>query len=249
MRAAWSVWALRAGRSRMDQSLATYLDGMGKALTIPHTMFLLSGSRVVLVDTSFESAQAVRDAYPQEVWRDPDEEPLALLAGLGVAPEQVEIVVCSHLHYDHCGSNRQFSQARVVVQRTELEYALHPTATIMEREFFSPSGGFRPPFDPTHMDLIDGDSQLLEGLSLLHLPGHTPGSQGVVIATDQGPLGLLGDNVMVAENWASNVPVGLHTDLDAWYRSMAKARAVVERVVPSHDMRVFAGGQPVVRIA
>ena len=119
----------------------------------------------------------------------------------------------------------------------------------MEREFFSPSGGFTPPFDPAQMDLLDGDTQLGDGLHLLHLPGHTPGSQGVAVTTERGVLGLLGDNVMVEENWAANIPVGLHTDLDAWYRSLARARGAVDRVVPSHDLRVFDGDQLVVQVA
>ncbi len=235
----WRVWALRAGRSRMDQSVATYLEGMGQELTIPHTMFVLKGPRVVVVDTSFESSEAVRRAYPQDVWRDPAEDPAELLARIGVRPEQVALVICTHLHYDHCGSNRLFSRARVLVQRVELEYALNPVAEMMRREFFSPSGGFEPPFDSSQMDLIDGDRDLGDGLQVLYLPGHTPGSQGVVVQTRTGRLGLLGDNVMVAENWDARIPVGLHTDVDAWYRSIARARAMVDRIAPSHDLRLF----------
>jgi N-acyl homoserine lactone hydrolase len=235
----WRVWALRAGRSRMDQSVATYLEGMGQPLIIPHTMFVLAGPRLIVVDTSFESVEAVSKAYPQDIWRDPAEEPRELLARIGFRPDEVELVICTHLHYDHCGSNSLFSRARVLVQRVELAYALNPVADMMRREFFSPPGGFNPPFNIPQMELIDGDRHLGNGLDLLLLPGHTPGSQGVIVETGTGRLGLLGDNVMVEENWQDRIPVGLHTDVDAWYRSIAKANAAVDRVAPSHDLRLF----------
>lgn len=246
---AWKVWALRAGRSAMDRSFATYLQGMGKELVIPHTMFVLQGPRLIVVDTSFESVDAVKSAYPQEVWRDADEEPLALLAQLDIQPDDVPLVVCTHLHYDHCGSNRLFSRARVIAQRRELEYARDPIADIMDREFFSPGAGFTPPYDPNQFALIDGDLDLGDGLQIVLIPGHTPGLQGVIVPTARGRVGLLGDHVMVHENWRDNVPVGLHTDLDGWYRSMGRVRNLVDDVVPSHDMRVFGSDSPIAEVA
>lgn len=246
---AWKVWALLAGRSKMDRSLATYLDGMGQELVIPHTMFVVRGPSIVLVDTSFESADVVRDGYPQEISRTDAEEPLALLATIGVRPEDVDAIVCTHLHYDHCGSNRLFPQARVWVQRRELEYAQRPTAVIMEREFFAPSGGFRPPYDIAQFEVIDGDREIGAGLRLVALPGHTPGLQGVIVRTASGRLGILGDHVMLRENWDDEVPVGLHTDLDAWYRSTRKAKALVDAVAPSHDLRLFPAGELIAEVA
>jgi N-acyl homoserine lactone hydrolase len=238
----WRVWALRAGRSEMDQSMATYTEGMGQALVIPHTMFLLKGPRTVLVDTSFESTAAVRDAYPQRIWREPEEEPLTLLDHLSVTPDEIELIVCTHLHYDHCGTNRLFPRARVLVQREELVYALNPVADVMRREYFAPSGGFRPPYDQEQLDLLDGDTELGDGLTVVSLPGHTPGSQGLLVQTSRGTLALAGDQIMVKENFDEGLPVGLHTDLDAWYRSLAKLRQLTEWVAPSHDLRLFLGG-------
>lgn len=249
MTAEWRVWALRAGRSQMDRSMATYMEGMGEPLAIPHTMFLLRGPRTVLVDTSFQSCEAVASSYPQEIWRNADEEPLVLLQRLGIRPDDVELIICTHLHYDHCGTNRSFAQARVLVQRTELEYALDPVADVMRREFFSPAGGFVPPYDQSKFDLIDGDVDLGDGLLLLHLPGHTPGSQGLLAETERGLVGLAGDQIMVQENLEESIPVGLHTDVDAWYRSLRKLTSRTRWVIPSHDLRVFEDDDPIRQIA
>jgi N-acyl homoserine lactone hydrolase len=229
----------------MDQSMATYAEGMGQALVIPHTMFLLKGPATVVVDTSFESPAAVRSAYPQRIWREPGEEPLELLKQLAVKPDQVSLVVCTHLHYDHCGTNRRFERARIVVQRVELAYALDPVAHLMRREYFAPTGGFTPPYDPDRLELLDGDTDLGDGLTVLHLPGHTPGSQGVMVETSRGMLALAGDQIMVRENYDQGIPVGLHTDLDAWYLSLEKLRQQSPWVAPSHDLRLFSQGSPI----
>jgi glyoxylase-like metal-dependent hydrolase (beta-lactamase superfamily II) len=229
----------------MDQSMATYAEGMGQALVIPHTMFLLKGPATVIVDTSFESPAAVRSAYPQRIWREPGEEPLELLKQLAVKPDQVSLVVCTHLHYDHCGTNRRFERARIVVQRVELAYALDPVAHLMRREYFAPTGGFTPPYDPDQLELLDGDTDLGDGLTVLHLPGHTPGSQGLMVETSRGRLALAGDQIMVRENYDQGIPVGLHTDLDAWYLSLEKLRQQSAWVVPSHDLRLFSQGSPI----
>jgi N-acyl homoserine lactone hydrolase len=246
---AWKIWALRAGRSKMDRSFATYLVGMGDEIIIPHVIFVLQGSSIIVVDTSFDSPEAVASAYPQEIWRTNDEEPARLLAAIGVKPDEVDCVVCTHLHYDHCGSNRLFPQAPVYVQRPELEYALNPVSILMQREFFSPSGGFRPPYEQKQLRLVEGDHEIADGVEILSLPGHTPGSQGVVVRTSNGPISIAGDLVMVRENFEENIPVGLHTDVDACYQSLAKLRARTDQVLPTHDLRLFDGKELIVEVA
>ena len=122
----WQLWALRAGRSRMDQSVATYLEGMGIPLEIPHSMFVLRGPLTVVVDTSFKSPFVIRKHYPQDLWRVASEDPRATLAAIGVEPADVDVVVCTHLHYDHCGGNALFSNARILAQQREIDVCALP---------------------------------------------------------------------------------------------------------------------------
>lgn len=75
------------------------------------------------------------------------------------------------------------------------------------------------------------------------LPGHTPGSQGILVQTDTGPLCYAGDLVLVTENMQELTPVGLHTDLAAAERSRQKVAALGMPVVPAHDARLFTGGE------
>jgi glyoxylase-like metal-dependent hydrolase (beta-lactamase superfamily II) len=101
------------------------------------------------------------------------------LAALGVRPEQIDIVVNTHLHFDHCGWNTRtvngrvvptFPNARYVVQRGEFEHAHQPT----ERDRAS---YLLDNFDPVETAgqwwLLDGDQEIAPGVELVRAPGHT----------------------------------------------------------------------------
>ena len=75
------------------------------------------------------------------------------------------------------------------------------------------------------------------------LPGHTGGSQGVLVDTTDGPYLLPGDLVPLYDNWPLDggppVPNGNHTDLYAYDRSFRRVAGLGATVLPSHDMRVL----------
>ena len=128
----------------------------------------------VLVDTGMtELHPAVADMDPRLV-------PLSTqdfdLAG-------IDVVVNTHLHFDHCGGNHLFAGRPVYVQRRELDDAREDGYTI--REWVDPPGMRYVP--------VDGELELLPGLRLVPAPGHTPGLQVVVIETDGRPVVVGGD--------------------------------------------------------
>lgn len=99
------------------------------------------------------------------------------LKKLGLAPEDIDVVINTHLHFDHCGWNSRraggkvvptFPHARYYVQRGEWEHALHPNdrdrVSYLE-EFF------RPPEAQT--ELLDGDREIVPGIRVEVVPGHT----------------------------------------------------------------------------
>src|SRR5579871_2171728 len=96
------------------------------------------------------------------------------LQAIGVRFEDIEHVILSHMHYDHCGCLRQLRHARVSVQRREYEHA-----------FSADPGGayFRDEYDdPTlQWQLRDGDWEAMPGLELIDTRGHTQGHQSAVV--------------------------------------------------------------------
>jgi N-acyl homoserine lactone hydrolase len=121
---------------------------------------------------------------------------LPSLAGVGVQPADIDVVVCSHLHPDHCGCNAFFEKATILVQAKELEAAQAPGAEA--------AGYLRADWDhgqPT--DPVDGERDVFgDGkLILIPLPGHTPGTMGATVHLDRdGSFLLVSDAVSLREN-------------------------------------------------
>lgn len=123
---------------------------------------------------------------------------ISQLALAGLTAQDVDLVICSHLHYDHCGCNAFFGRATVIAQARELAAARADDA---EREGF-----LRREWDVGRpIEDIDGHHDVFgDGrLTLIPLPGHTPGSMGAHAALDRsGAFLLASDAAPVAASLA-----------------------------------------------
>jgi N-acyl homoserine lactone hydrolase len=96
----------------------------------------------------------------------------------------IDIVVNTHLHFDHCGGNHLFAGKPIYVQRQELEDA-RSLEDYTIREWVDPPGVTYVP--------VDGELELLPGVRLVPAPGHTPGTQIIVVGTGEHPVVIGGD--------------------------------------------------------
>ena len=129
----------------------------------------------VLVDTGMtELHPAVADLDPRLI---PLSEQDFDLAG-------IDIVVNTHLHFDHCGGNHLFAGKPIYVQRSELDEAHSNDSYTIDAWVDAPGIGYVP---------VDGELELLPGLRLVPAPGHTRGSQVVVVETGGRPAVIGGD--------------------------------------------------------
>lgn len=103
---------------------------------------------------------------------------------LDLDPATVDLVVNTHLHVDHCGGNHLFPGVPIHVQRRELEDARTVDGYTLREWVDAPGVTYTP---------VDGELELLPGLRLVPAPGHTAGSQVVVLETDDGPVVIGGD--------------------------------------------------------
>lgn len=115
------------------------------------------------------------------------------LAALGLQPEQIDLVINTHLHSDHCGGNTRFTDdsrttvtptfpnAQYVVQRREYEDASTPNERTAATYI---ADNFVPLIATGQMQLLDGDAELLPGIRGVVTPGHTPGHMSVVLESD-----------------------------------------------------------------
>jgi N-acyl homoserine lactone hydrolase len=186
----------------------------------------------VLVDTGVGG--------PPEVlsdWRVVNRSVADALAELDMSPADIGLVINTHLHFDHCGQNAVFSHAPVYVQRAELDRA--------HREEPDLYGWFG--FQNARFELLDGDTDMLPGLTVISTPGHTAGHQCVVVeCAGDGPDLLIGDAAYTPRMYAGpadeDLLAGQASDPVAWRKSLRRIRAAdPARVHFCHDAGVIHG--------
>jgi N-acyl homoserine lactone hydrolase len=246
----FEIVPLDCGRiTGVEQSMHQYFTGFGNKIEANIVLWLIKGGEhPVVVDLSAGTPDMVLQRFGRELIQSPDQHPLAQVRAAGVEPEDVRTVILTHLHLDHCvGLDMDlFPNADVYVQLSELRYAAAP---------YPPHQGI---YDPQvvkkllpiyaseypNIKVIDGDLKLADGLQIIHTPGHTPGTQAVVVETDDGTFAIASDNVPYSSSWGGRtiadwLPEGIHVSLEDCYRSLARLAYLADHILPSHDYRVL----------
>lgn len=238
----WTIKALDTGSSTVDRSVVTYLAGAGSVVRIPRVMWVLEGPATIVVDTSVPMGGLAHEFVGEQFTRTPDQEPANALRLGGVDPKDVSVVLLTHLHWDHAGNGELFPQARILVQERELRYAVAP-GRFFARAFLAPQAGWSiPPYLLPNLEVVRGEAPVLPGVSVVPVPGHTPGSQAVLVDTEAGRFCIAGDAVMSFANLEADCPPGFHVDVDQSMDSMDLLRRRADVILPSHDYGVFADG-------
>jgi glyoxylase-like metal-dependent hydrolase (beta-lactamase superfamily II) len=122
------------------------------------------------------------------------------LGRAGVEPHDVDMVINTHLHFDHAGGNTRvnieerivptFRNARYIVQRGELEHAMNPTERDKASYF---AENFQALSDAGQWDLVEGETEILPGISVTRIPGHNADIQAVIISGGGKTLAFVAD--------------------------------------------------------
>ena len=233
---------LSGGRLRMRKSIYQPDADRGETIELPVSCVLLRHSAGnVLFDTGCHPS--VPD-QPEARWgglaklmtpimRSGDNV-INALAGIGLQCDDIDVVLCSHLHPDHCGCNTFFKRATFIIHAKEVAAARAPGA--------EKSGYLAAEWEqsaPT--DLIDGERDVFgDGrVVLIPLPGHTPGTIGALVALERsGTFLLASDTVSLRATLDSGVVPKNTWNADALVKSLAEVRRIEARgatVLCSHD--------------
>jgi len=149
-----------------------------------NSLLIRTGKQTVLVETGMGNKLSPRMAkfYGQPA------QLLDNLAAAGIAPADIDIVINSHLHFDHCGWNTvrdekggvvaTFPRAKYFAPEGEWQYARHPS----ERDTISfISENYDPLVESGQMTLLKGGEEILPGISMKTYPGHTAHMQAVMV--------------------------------------------------------------------
>jgi glyoxylase-like metal-dependent hydrolase (beta-lactamase superfamily II) len=151
------------------------------------------------------------------------------LGEFDLTPDDIDVVINSHCHYDHIESNYLFKGKPLIIHEKEVEYT--------DRLYW-------PEFRQAFMGIMDlkvvaGDYQVTENVKIIETVGHTPGSISALVETDEGLVALIGDAAIVKEDLlelrapsvvTKNIEVGIAIDSLRKIKDLAPVL-----VVPGHD--------------
>lgn len=157
---------------------------------VPGYLIQTDNDSTVLVDTGVPKAHiGAYGTFPEAVFQmDQEDHVVCQLARIGVAPEDVRYLVCTHYDLDHVGNHEDFPNSELVVQRAHHEAALEIPRFLATREHWDVPDWRR--------RMVDGDTELLPGVELIECGGHVPGHQAVLVRLPEtGPVLLAIDAI------------------------------------------------------
>ena len=235
-------------------SLVAGADSSRK-MDIAMMVWLVRGNgRNILVDSGFYREKFLKQWKPSDFVK-----PSEAVARLGLKPEDITDVIVTHAHWDHAGGVDLFPQARIWIQKDELEY-------YSGSAWQSPKthGGIDADDVLTlvklntagRVGLVNGDAQeILPGITCYTGGRHTYASQFVTVKTAGGTVVLASDNMYLYENLEKHAPVAQTLDAASNLRAQDRMKQLAgdpRLIVPGHDPSVMtrfpAAGAGIARI-
>jgi glyoxylase-like metal-dependent hydrolase (beta-lactamase superfamily II) len=217
------------------------LDGsVHDGVMVPVPVWLIEGAGpVIIVDTGLgdiDEVSQMQSRYGVDfvASRTLDQDLVAGLASHGVAPEDVEVVILTHLHFDHVGNNELFPNASFIVQKSELPAASDPPHFCM---FYYPEYRYKIDAVRERLQIIDGDHLVAPGVRVSRIGGHTPGCMVVFCDTAVGTVCLTSDVMYNYANLELNWPMGSFWNLSELLEGYDKIRLEADIIVPEHDWK------------
>jgi len=165
-------------------------------------LYIEAGDERILVDTGVgEPPEKLADIYRIEK----DIDLPTSLSNIGLHPDDITMVINTHLHFDHTGYNPLFGSARFISQEAEISYSKDPHR-------FQKGGYYQPNIRDLNYKPVIGEKEVAPGVILVPTPGHTPGHQSVVVELPDEVIIYTGDVSPLAVNHDKKYIVGVLFD-------------------------------------
>jgi N-acyl homoserine lactone hydrolase len=239
---------LSGGRLRMRRSIYFPDAPKDETIDLPVSSFLLRHAQGnVLYDTGCHPSAL---KAPESRWGKlarlmvpigaENENVIDGLRALGLQPDDIDVVVCSHFHPDHCGCNEYFGKATLICHSDEIAAARSPDAE--QRGYLA--------VDWDHLDKVDaiagerdlfGDGRIV----LVPLPGHTPGTTAALVSLEQsGRFLLASDSASLNAMLDRDVAPRNNWSTELFVKSLAEIRRIRQQgatVICGHDLAQWEG--------
>lgn len=227
----YKIIPMVVGANETDQGVMTYLKDYGKRIWIPIYVFVIrGGDKNILVDTGLEQfivPDDLGERYGFEILEFEE-----ALARNELAPEDIDVIIHTHLHNDHCENDYKCVNAEVYVQKKELEFLNDPHP--VDHRYYPDI------LDDVNVVEVVGDANIEDGIDVIFTPGHSPGGQSVSINTEEGRVIITGFccNDKNFPKTGPGIAPGVHLDLVEAYDSIQLIKNMDATIIPLHDLRI-----------
>jgi glyoxylase-like metal-dependent hydrolase (beta-lactamase superfamily II) len=229
----YTITPLLTGVRNPDQGIMTYQQGYGKPIWLPIYAFLVRGDGVnILIDTGLDEDEVI---IPRGFAEETGLEVKTITECLedhGLTPDDISLVINTHLHDDHCGNNGLFTKAQHIVQQKELDFCRHPHPLDHRYDTYF--------IEDVEFTTVDGKAEVRPGIRVELTPGHTPGIQTVTIDSADGPVIVPGFccNEKNFQQSGKVVCPGVHCDAFLAYDTAQKVGAMEGTILPMHGLSI-----------
>ena len=242
----YTIYAVQYAQRDTNSTEVFYGDYHNTPMKMAYYVWALTnGEHTVIVDLGFTEAVGTRRG--RQFLRCPARG----LAEIGIDAGRVAHVVLTHFHYDHVGNYALFPQARFYVQDAEMHFYTGR---------YAPQPAFRHSVEVDdilalvrynyegRVVFIDGEQEIVPGISVHKVGGHTAGMQIVTVQTREGRAVVASDASHYYRNVEQNVPFMILHDLPGMYQAFERLRTLADKpelIVPGHDPLVLERLRPV----
>lgn len=178
---------------------------------LPVTIFLVQGGgKKILIDTGMSNTEIAGKYHHPGSYQPEGYAVHEQLAKLNIKCDEIDMIIFTHLHWDHVYNVGKFPNAKLYAQRVEHDFALNPIP-LYYKSYEYPVLGLRPQFDGRKFQLLDGECEIIDGISVYPSGGHSIGHQTVVVNTKEGQYHCCGDLIFTYDN-IKEIPE-LHYDI------------------------------------
>jgi N-acyl homoserine lactone hydrolase len=235
----YNIHPIVMGTKVFDKSMMTYQHDAGLEYTIPiYCWYLEGGDRKILVDTG-EMMPIQSDARAAAIGG-PIYSFASGLAKYGLEPKDIDTIIHTHLHFDHCENDEECTNAEIFVHRAEIEHIHDPHPL----DYRYVEDHILDVEENGQLRILDKDTEVAPGIVMVHTPAHSPGGMTVLIDTAVGKVAITGFCV-IQENFEPPkkiraldlevIPPGTNLGPAQAYDIMIAVKGMADRILPLHE--------------
>ncbi len=162
------------------------------------------------------------------------------LQSKNLTPDDIDIVILTHLHWDHCQNTDLFRNARILLHPTEMDYSKNPN-----RHDYTVARYMADHISKMKLELVSDGDTVVDGVSIIDTPGHTKGHISVVVGKGDDTVLLAGDAMPDAGTVQRGMPYNIFWDVKDAKESVEKIVNSSKVFYPGHDRPFRLAGKEI----